>query len=406
MYQDLSIKRSLYDTEEHEMFREMVREYIKQHVTPYREQWEKQGYCNREAWLEAGKLGLLNMTVAEEYGGGGLDFSFSAILIEEQAFAGIFAPVISMHSEIVAPYIERYGSEELKHKYLPKMATGELIGSLGMTEPSTGSDLQAIQTHAKDMGDYWLLNGSKTFITIGYTADFCIVACKTRKGTPREGMSLLVVDADLEGFSKGKPFEKLGIKESDTCELFFENVKVPKGNLLGEEGKGFIYMMSELPRERLTVAITSIGTVAGALDDTVDYVQQRTAFKQPIAAFQNTQFELVKVATELQIHQIFVDKCVELLANHKLTAETASMAKYSASDMEGKCLDACLQLFGGYGYMWEYPITRRYANARVQRIYAGTNEIMKVMIARKLLRGYFAEMRAKKKRRAMERANA
>lgn len=397
MYADIQIKRDIYDTEEHQMLRGTVREYLKKHVLPYREEWEENSYCSREAWLKAGELGLLNISLSEEYGGGGLDFSFSALIIEEMARGFADSPGISMHSDIVGPYIEQYGTEEVKQKYLPKMAIGESIGSLAMTEPSTGSDLQAIKTNAVDKGDYWLLNGSKTFITIGYTSDFSIVACKTRPGTPQQGISLLVVDAAWDGFTKGKPFKKIGLKTSDTCELFFEDVKVPKGNLLGEEGKGFIYMMTELPRERLTIALQAIGACEGAIEDAIAYTSERTAFGQAVAGFQNTQFKMAEMATKLQIHQVFIDKCTALLAEHKLTAEQASMAKYSATDIQFEILDTCLQLHGGYGYIWEYPIARAFADSRVARIYGGTNEIMKVMIARRLFSGYFAAMKAKRK---------
>ncbi|MEZ5043977.1 MAG: acyl-CoA dehydrogenase family protein [Saprospiraceae bacterium] len=397
MYADLKIKRAIYDSEEHQMLRETVREFLKQHVLPYREEWEEVGYCSREAWRKAGELGLLNISLSEKYGGAGLDFSFSALIIEELSRAFADSPSISMHSDIVGPYIETYGSEFLKERYLPKMATGEWIGSLGMTEPSTGSDLQAIKTNAVDKGDHWLLNGSKTFITIGYTSDFTIVACKTNPGTSREGLSLLVVDAALEGFSKGKPFKKIGLKTSDTCELFFEDVKVPKANLLGEEGKGFIYMMTELPRERLTIALQSIGACEGAIEDAIQYTSERHAFGQAIAGFQNTQFKMAEMATKLQIHQVFIDKCTELLIKHELTAEQASMAKYSATEVQFEVLDNCLQLHGGYGYIWEYPIARAFSDSRVARIYGGTNEIMKVMIARRLFSGYFAELKAKKR---------
>jgi len=400
------LPREIYASEEHQMLAETVRAYYKSDVEPHREKWEKQGYCDKEAWLKAGELGLLGLTLAPEYGGSGLDFSFSALNIELLSQLGMVSPAISMHSDIVIPYIETYGSEDLKQRYLPKMAAGEWIGSLGMTEPSTGSDVQAIRTTAVDKGDHYLLNGSKTFITIGYSSDFTIVACKTNPKTPQEGISLLIVDANLEGFSKGQPFEKLGLKGSDTCELFFEDVKVPKGNLLGEEGKGFVYMMQELPRERMTVAIQSIGAVRGALEMTVQYTQERTAFKQPICAFQNTQFKLAEVAMQLEVHTAFVDRCNDLLGKHKLTAELASMAKCAATDMQNKMIDECLQLFGGYGYMWEYPIARYWADARVSRIYAGTNEIMKLMIARSIFSDYFREMRAMMKARKAQKMAA
>ena len=389
----------MYGTEEHQMIKEMVYEFYKNDIEPYREEWEKTSCCSREVWLKAGELGLLGMTMDPEYGGGGFDFSYSALVMEELSRYGADSPGISMHSDIVIPYVEKHGSEFLKRKYLPKMASGECIGSLGMTEPSTGSDVQAIRTTAVDMGDHYLVNGSKTFITIGYSSNMTLTAVKTNPGTPQEGISMLVIDANLEGFSKGTPFQKLGLKTSDTCELFFEDVKVPKENLLGEEGKGFIYMMTELPRERLTIALQSIGAVRGALEKTVEYTQERKAFKQPICGFQNTQFKLAEVATQLEVHTAFVDKCTELLEKEELTAEMGAMAKYAASEMQGKMLDECLQLFGGYGYMWEYPIARYWADARVARIYGGTNEIMKVVIARSMFSEYFAAMKAARRKR-------
>lgn len=392
MNSSIQLPRDIYATEEHQMLLESFREYIKNDVEPYREEWEEKTSCTREAWLKAGELGFLGLTLDPKYGGAGLDFSYSAAIIEEMARLGPDSPGISMHSDIVIPYIEKHGNEEIKQKYLPKMATGEIIGSLGMTEPSTGSDVQAIRTTAKDMGDHYLINGSKTFITIGYTSDMTLTACKTEKG-----ISLIIIDADLEGFTKGKPFKKLGLKTSDTCELFFDNVKVPKENLVGEEGKGFIYMMQELARERMIIALQAIGGVRGGFELTAQYTQERVAFKQPICGFQNTQFKMAEVAAQLEIHTAFVDRCTKLLTEGKLTAELASMAKFSATDMQGKMLDECLQLFGGYGYMWEYPIARLYADARVSRIYGGTNEIMKLMIARGIYTEYFKEMKAKRK---------
>lgn len=397
MNPSIQLPREVYKSEEHQMLKQMAQEFVKKEIEPYREEWEEQGYCSKEAWLKAGELGLLCLCVPEAYGGPGLDFSYSALIIEEASKLGAVSPAISMHSDIVAPYILKYGTEDQKQRYLPKMVSGEWIGSLGMTEPGTGSDVQAIRTTAIDKGDHYLLNGSKTFITIGYTSEFTIVACKTKPGTDQEGISLLIVDANLDGFTKGKPFKKLGLKSSDTCELFFEDVKVPKENLLGEEGKGFVYMMVELPRERLTVAVQAIGAVEGTLEETIKYTQERTAFKQPICAFQNTQFKLAEVATQLQIHIAFIDRCTELLIKEELTPELASMAKYTSTDMQNKMIDECLQLFGGYGYMWEYPVARQWADARVSRIYAGTNEIMKLMIARAIFREYFQAMKAKRR---------
>jgi len=402
MYADIHIPREVYGSEEHQMLKETIQDYYKRDIEPHREAWEEQGYCSREAWTKAGELGLLCLDMPEEYGGGGLDFTFCALLIEEFSRLGANAPGFSMHSDIVAPYIFKLGNEAQRQKFLPKMATGEWVGSLGMTEPGTGSDVQAIRTSAVDKGDHYLINGSKTFITLGYNADFCIVACKTNPGTAQEGISLIIVEVGMEGFSKGKPFKKLGLRESDTCELFFEDVKVPKENLLGIEGKGFIHMMTELPRERHTIGLQSIGSAEGALEDTITYTQTREAFKQPICAFQNTQFKLADMAMQLQIHQAYVDRCTQMLAEHKLTAIQASMSNSSASDMQGRIVDECLQLHGGYGFMWEFAIARRYADARVARIYGGTNEIMKLLISRGLLKDYHAEMKAKKKAARMK----
>ncbi|MEM6801515.1 MAG: acyl-CoA dehydrogenase family protein [Bacteroidota bacterium] len=397
MYADIKLPREIYASEEHQMLKETIGDYFKQFIEPNREKWEEQGYCDKDAWLKAGELGLLCLDMPEEYGGGGLDFTFAALLIEEFSRLGANAPGFSMHSDIIAPYILKLGTEEQKRKYLPKMASGEWVGCLGMTEPGTGSDVQAIRTNAVDMGDHYLINGSKTFITIGYNAYFCIVACKTNHGTPNEGISLIIVEEGMEGFSKGKPFKKLGLKESDTCELFFEDVKVPKENLLGIEGKGFIHMMTELPRERHTIGLQSVGSAEGAIEDTIVYTQTREAFKQPICGFQNTQFKMAEMAMDLQMHQAYIDRCTQLLAEHKLTAIQASMSKSSASDMQGRIVDGCLQLHGGYGFMWEFAIARRFADARVARIYGGTNEIMKLMISRGLFKDYHAELKAKQK---------
>jgi acyl-CoA dehydrogenase len=397
MYADIKLAREVYGTEDHEMVRQTMIDFINKEVIPYHDGWEKQGHVSYELWKKAGELGLLCIDMPVEYGGSGLDFSFSAMFMEELAKRGCTGPGFFLHSDIVAPYILKYATEAQKQKYLTKMCSGESIAAIGMTEPSCGSDLQALQTKAVDMGDHYLVNGSKTFITNGYMCHFAIVAVKTNSGTPSEGISLLFMDADSEGFTKGKPFEKMGMKANDTCELFFEDVKVPKENLMGEEGQGFIYMMTELARERLVVALSAIGGAEGALEDTIAYTLERRAFKQPIAGFQNTQFKLAELATQLQIHQAFVDRCIALCAKHKLTPELGSMAKYTASEMHWKLADECVQLYGGYGYIWEYSISRQLADSRVARIYAGTNEIMKLLIARGLLKEYFAEVRRKRK---------
>ena len=398
MLQNVLLEREIYASEEHKMMQQMIQDFIKNEIIDHTDEWEKNGMVSREIWERAGALGLLCIDMPEQYGGSGLDFSFSALFIEELGKQGVTGPGFSLHSDIIAPYLLKYGTEAQKQKYLPIMATGKMITSLGMTEPNCGSDLKAIKTTAVDKGDHYLVNGQKTFITNGYMSDMSIVAVKTNPGTEKEGVSLLIMESDSEGFEKGIPFKKIGMKAQDTCELFFDNVKVPKENLLGEEGLGFKIMMTELARERLTVALNAIGGAEGAIEKTIEYTSTRTAFKQPIAGFQNTQFKLAECATQLQVHQAFLDRCTLLLSGHQLTAESASMAKYSATEMHSKVVDECLQLFGGYGYIWDYPIARMYADNRVARIYAGTNEIMKLLIARGLFKELFQQMKAKEKK--------
>ena len=398
MLQNVLLERKIYASEEHKMMQEMIQDFIKNEIIDNLAAWEKNGMVSREIWERAGELGLLCIDMPENYGGGGLDFSYSALFIEELAKEGISGPGFSLHSDIVAPYLLKYGTENQKEKYLPIMASGKMITSIGMTEPNCGSDLKAIKTTAVDKGDCYLVNGQKTFITNGYMSDMTIVAVKTNNGTEKEGVSLLIMESAFEGFEKGIPFKKIGMKAQDTCELFFDNVKVPKENLLGQEGLGFKIMMTELARERLTVALNAIGGAEGAIEKTIAYTSTRTAFKQPIAGFQNTQFKLAECATLLQVHQAFVDRCTQLVSDHKLTTESASMAKYSATDMHSKVVDECLQLFGGYGYIWDYPIARMYADNRVARIYAGTNEIMKLLIARGLFKELFQQMSAMRKK--------
>ena len=397
MLHNVLLEREIYASEEHRMMQDMIQDFIKNDMLDHIEEWEKNGMVSHEIWERAGALGLLCIDMPEQYGGSGLDFSYSALFIEELGKEGITGPGFSLHSDIVAPYLLKYGTEAQKQKYLPAMATGKMITSLGMTEPSCGSDLKAIKTVAADKGDHYLVSGQKTFITNGYMSSMSIVAVKTNKGTEKEGVSLLIMESALEGFEKGMPFKKIGMKAQDTCELFFDNVKVPKENLLGKEGDGFKIMMEELPRERLTVALNAIGGAEGAIEKTIAYTSTRTAFKQPIAGFQNTQFKLAECATQLQVHQAFIDRCTLLLSDHQLTTESASMAKYSATEMHNKVVDECLQLFGGYGYMWDYPIARMYADNRVARIYAGTNEIMKILIARGLYKELFQEMKARRR---------
>ena len=379
----MPIPRTLFD-EDHEAFRDTVRRFMEQEVAPHHARWEEQTHVDREVWNKAGAAGLLCATMPEEYGGVGVDKRFSVIVMEECARINATGLGWGLHSEIVAPYLLHYGSEHLKQKYLPKMASGEMIGAIAMTEPGAGSDLQGVRTTAVKDGDNYVVNGSKIFITNGYLCDLVIVVAKTDPAKGAKGTSLLVVDTTMAGFSKGKPLSKAGMKAQDTCELFFDNVRVPAENLLGEESSGFIYLMQELPWERLQIAVISIASAEAALDWTIQYTNERKAFGQEIAKFQNTRFKLAELKTEIQIGRVFVDRCIELLLESKLDPATASMAKYWCTDLQFKVMDECVQLHGGYGYMWDYPITRAWADARVQRIYGGTNEIMKELISRSL----------------------
>ena len=377
------IERTLFDSD-HEIFRDTVRRFIEEEISPNHAEWEKDGKISREAWLKAGELGLLCASMPKEYGGGGVDRTFSVILMEELARAGASGPGFGLHSEIVAPYINAYGSEGQKRYFLPKMAKGEMIGAIAMTEPGTGSDLQGVRTTALKNGNELVINGSKTFITNGNMADVVIVVCKTDPDAGAKGTSLVLVEAGTEGFRKGRNLEKIGLKAQDTSELFFDDVRVPMTNILGEEGKGFIYLMQELAWERLQVSVGAVANMEAALEWTIDYTKQREAFGEPIINQQNTQFKLAEVKTQVTVARTFVDKLIGLMLEDKLDAETAAMAKWWTSDLQCKMIDECLQLHGGYGYMWEFPIARAWADARVQPIYAGTNEIMKVIIGRGL----------------------
>jgi acyl-CoA dehydrogenase len=378
-----SIPRTIFE-EEHDIFRDAVRRFCEEEIIPYHAQWEKEGQISREAWLKAGAMGFLCSSMPEEYGGAGADRRFSIILMEELARAGASGPGFSLHSEIVAPYILRYGSEEQKRKYLPKMAKGEIIGAIAMTEPGTGSDLQGVKTTAIKDGNEYLINGSKTFITNGQMSDLVILVAKTDPSAGAKGTSLILVETGTDGYRKGKKLEKLGLKAQDTSELFFDDVRVPQTQLLGEEGQGFIYLMQELAWERLQVSIGAVANIEAVVDWTIDYTKDRKAFGQTIMDFQNTKFKLAEAKTHAVVARTFVDKSIELMLKGELDAETSAMGKWWTTDLQNKVIDECLQLFGGYGYMWEYPIARAYADARVQRIYAGTNEIMKDIISRKL----------------------
>jgi len=377
------IPRTIF-TAEHEDFRKTVKRFFAEEVVPHREAWEAQQHVDRKLWNKAGELGLLCVTMPEEYGGLGVDRTYSAILMEEQSYAGDSGVGFSLHSDIVAPYLNNFGTKEQKAQYLPRMATGELVGAIAMTEPGTGSDLQAVKTTAVLDGDHYVLNGSKIFITNGYLSDVVIVVAKTgNSGEGAKDISLLIVEAASEGFSKGKPLNKVGMKAQDTCELFFNNVRVPKQNLLGgKEGMGFIMLMQELAWERLMIAITSVAGAEAALKHTIEYTKSRKVFGKPVGAFQNTRFKLAEMKAELAIARVFVDRCIELTLKKKLGVDDAATAKYWTSDLMGKVIDECVQLHGGYGYMLEYPVARAWIDARAQRIYGGTNEIMKELIAR------------------------
>ena len=381
------IERTLF-TPDHEAFRGSFRRFLDKEVAPFHADWEEQGFVDRAVWSKAGENGFLCATMPEAYGGSEADKLYSVVQMEELNRAGFTGIGFSLHSEIVAPYLLHYGTEDQKTRYLPQLASGEMIGAIAMSEPAAGSDLQGIKATAIQQTDgSYLLNGSKTFITNGWHADLVIVVAKTNPAAGAKGTSLLLVERGMPGFSVGKRLKKLGLKAQDTSELFFDNVSVPAANLLGGpafENKGFVCLMEQLPWERLQIAIGAVAAAEAAIGWTVDYVKERTVFGQPVAAFQNTRFKLAELHTEVQVARVFVDKCTELVLSNTLDTATASMAKYWCSDLQCKVMDECVQLFGGYGYMWEYPITRAYADARVQRIYGGTNEIMKEVITRSM----------------------
>ena len=392
MYSSIAIKRNIYSSEEHQMVRQALEAFLKREALPFREEWEKLKYVPKSFWQKMGQQGFLCMDVPEEYGGSGFDYTFTAMVLEETKRLG-FDFGQAVHSDIVAPYIVNHGTEEQKQYYLPKLVSGDFVGCIGMTEPSVGSDLKSLKTTAVDKGDYYLVNGSKTFITSGFVADVVCCAVQTNPGTPSEGISLLLIDKELEGFTTGQPFDKIGLRYQDTCELFFEDVKVPKSKLLGAEGMGFKIMMQELPRERIGIAIESMGMALGVLEETLQYVTERRAFGKAVADFQNTQFKLADCASEIQVHQAFLDKCIALQNEHQLTTNQASIGKLKVTEMLDKVIDECLQLFGGYGYIREYRVARAYASARVFRIYGGTNEIMKLIISRGLFKAHHIAQR-------------
>ena len=373
-------------TEELSLLQDSAGRFFDREFVPHEEQWAKDGIMPREMWDKAGEAGLLLASVPEEYGGAGGNFAHESVILYEQGRANVRSLGNAVHSGIVAHYILAFGSEEQKRRWLPKMATGELVGAIAMTEPGTGSDLQAVRTTARMTGNQYAVNGQKTFITNGQHADLVIVVAKTDPEEKARGVSLIVVEtAEAEGFSRGRNLEKLGLKAQDTSELFFDDVKVPAANLLGtEEGQGFFQLMNQLPQERLIIGVGACAAMDLAIELTTDYVKQRKAFGKRIVDFQNTRFKLAECKTEAHIARVFVDNCLQRHLAGDLDVTTAAMVKWWCAQKQNDVIDECLQLFGGYGFMDEFPISRMYADARVQKIYGGTNEIMKELIARSL----------------------
>ena len=381
------LKRTLFD-DDHELFRDSVRAFIDKEIVPHADDWERAGVVDKAMFRKAGANGFLGMEIPEEHGGGGVDdFRFNVIIDEEIQRAGVFASgmCITLHNDICLPYITNLADDDQKARWLPGIASGELMTAIAMTEPSTGSDLAGIRTTALRDGDSYVVNGSKTFITNGINADLVVVAAKTDPSQAHRGMSLLVVEEGMEGFSRGRNLDKIGLHAQDTAELFFEDVRVPADNLLGqEEGQGFFHLVQNLPRERLSLAVGSVAHAWTAFEWTLEYCRDRKAFDQPIGSFQHSKFTLAEMKTELDIAQVFIDRQTQAYLDGDLTADDAAEAKWWCSDLEGRVIDRCLQLHGGYGYMEEYPIARAWRDARVQRIYGGTNEIMKEIVGRSL----------------------
>jgi alkylation response protein AidB-like acyl-CoA dehydrogenase len=379
------MERDLYDAD-HEAFRATCRAFLDKHVVPFHKQWEADGIVDRGIWLEAGKQGLLGLDVPEEYGGGGVhDFRYNAVLSEEVVRARASGVGFTLHNEVVAPYLLKLATEEQKQRWLPKFCTGELITAIAMSEPGAGSDLQGIATTAVRDGDDYVVNGQKTFITNGIHSDLVIVVVKTDPDAKAaHGLSLLVVERGMPGFERGRNLDKIGLKAQDTAELFFTDVRVPAANLLGEENRGFFYLMDNLPQERLAIAVGAVAASERVLDETLSYCKDRTAFGRPIGSFQHSRFVLAELATEVQIARVFVDKCILELNAGRLSVTDAAMAKWWTTELQLRVVDAGVQLHGGYGYMLEYPIALAYLDSRVQTIYGGTTEIMKEIIGRSL----------------------
>ena len=376
------MQRNIFEAD-HDSFRDTVRTFCEKEIVPNHKEWEAAGIVPRDVWLKGGELGLLGFMMPEEFGGGGIeDFRFNAVLQEELTRVGASGVAFALHTDLVSGYLLAYANDEQKARWLPKFCTGEMITAIAMTEPGTGSDLQGIQTTAVKDGDHYVLNGSKTFITNGINADMVVVACKTDPDAGAMGLSLIVVERGMEGFERGRNLDKIGLKAQDTAELFFDNVKVPVANLLGEEGKGFVYLMENLPQERLTISVVAAAACRNIIDMTLDYVKERKAFGKPIGSFQNTRFILAELETEQHIAQVYVDRSIMELNAGTLTISDAAMGKWWTTELQKKTVDKCLQLHGGYGYMSEYPIAKAYIDTRIQTIYGGTTEIMKEIIGR------------------------
>jgi acyl-CoA dehydrogenase len=382
----LDVPKPSWFGEDAELLGETARRFFERECVPHYDEWEKRGSVGRDIWLKAGEAGLLGPSVPEAYGGPGGNFAHEAVITYEINHAGVGGFGLALHNSIVTPYVLHYGSEEQKKNWLPRLVSGEYIGAIAMTEPSGGSDLQAVKTSAKRSGNHYVISGSKTFITNGQLANFIVLVAKTDPTLGGKGISLFGIETDgLEGFRRGRTLDKIGLKANDTSELFFDEARVPASALIGpEEGQGFAMLMQQLPQERLTIAIYAMARIERALEVTIDYVKERRAFGKAISEFQNTQFELAECKTEATIARVFVDHCIERHLAGGLDTVTASMAKYWLTDLQCTIIDRCLQLHGGYGYMNEFPIARMFRDARVERIYGGTNEIMKMLIARSL----------------------
>jgi acyl-CoA dehydrogenase len=379
------IERSIF-REEHEIWRATVRRFVEKEIVPFHAKWEEDGIVPRELWLKAGAEGLLCCTVPEEYGGAGLDYLFDVVVFEELWRVGASGPGFLIHTDLVATYILSFGTDEQKRHWLPKMVRGEAIGSLGMTEPHAGSDLKAVRTQAVRDGKEYVINGQKVFISNGQLCDVIVLATKTDTAAGANGITLFLVESNREGFQRGRNLQKLGMKAQDTSELFFDNVRVPSANMLGSEGRGFQHMMTKLAQERLAQAIRSATVTETVIGWTVDYTTERRAFGQTIADFQNTQFVLADLKARATMARVFTDRCIELFISGRLDAVDAAMAKMVTSELHCETVDKCLQLFGGWGYMWEYPICRAYADARVVKIAGGSIEVMKTIIAREMFK--------------------